>query len=55
VKFKSTYGENAGGTARMTHRGNRIEWRIIESHGQHYFPLNVTLQKIVSQKPATSR
>jgi hypothetical protein len=55
VKFKSTYGVNAGGTARITRHGNRITWQIIESHGEHFFPPKVTLQKIVPQKSPTPR
>lgn len=46
VTFISGYNEDAGGKARMTLSGDRLDWKILSSHGEHYFPQKATLKRL---------
>jgi hypothetical protein len=45
VQFASSYTEGAGGDAELTLEHNRLHWRILKSHGQHYFPDTAILSR----------
>jgi hypothetical protein len=44
VKLTSSFGGTA--TVRLTLKGDRLRWQVVEGRGEHYFPRDVTLRRL---------
>ena len=44
VKLTSSFGGAA--TVRLTLRGDRLHWKVVEQSGENYFPDDVTLRRL---------
>lgn len=44
VKLTSSFGGTA--TVRLTLKGNRLRWQVVEGSGEFYFPRDVTLRRL---------
>jgi hypothetical protein len=45
-----TSGFNGTVTVRLTVQGNRLHWKLIKEEGEHYFPLDEYLHRLVPKK-----
>lgn len=50
VTMELTSGFGGTITVRLTRQGNRLHWKMIKEEGQHYFPDDVYLHRVVKRQ-----
>jgi hypothetical protein len=50
AEFELTSGFNGTVTVRLTVQGNRLHWKILKQDGEHYFPEDVYLRRLLPKR-----